>query len=338
MAIIERVWYGHGAIALAGRIALSPLELLYRGIVAARGAMFDRGVRASAQSSIPVISVGNLTVGGTGKTPIASWVASELARRGMQPAIVLRGYGDDEPAVHRLLTPGISVIASADRLAGVRRARAAGCDVGVLDDAFQHRQLRRAADVVLVSAERWRADARLLPAGPYREPPSALRRATLVVVTRKSASREAADEVVRWVHRVAPQVAVAMIHLTPDELRSWDDATRASVSGLVGERILAIAAIGDPGAFARQLQSLGATVELRAFRDHHAFTDRDAQHLAAQAARFDRVVCTLKDAVKLGPVWPRAASRLWYVSQRVRMESGAGALDRLLDGIAASVR
>jgi tetraacyldisaccharide 4'-kinase len=305
--------------------------------VAVRGAAYD--AREGAELPAPAVSVGNLTVGGTGKTPVAAWVASRLAARGARPAIVLRGYGDDEPRVHELLTPGAVVVASPDRVAGAREAVARGADVVVLDDAFQHRRARRDVDLVLVSADRWTGDTRLLPAGPFREPLAALRRASAIVVTRKAASPAAADRVAAAIGAAAPRVPVAIVALALDELRPWGgDGAGRPLATLAGRRVLAVAAVGDPGAFFAQLGAAGAAVERAAFRDHHAFSSADAAALARRAEEVETIVCTLKDAVKLGPLWPRLAPPLWYVSQRVAVERGAEPLDALLETLLAARR
>jgi tetraacyldisaccharide 4'-kinase len=207
---------------------------------------------------------------------------------------------------------------------------ARGADVAVLDDAFQHRRVRRAADIVLVSADRWSDAARLLPTGPYREPRRALRRADLVVVTRKAADAARADEVVENVTRIAPDVASAVVTLAPGELRRVDGAGSEPVSALAGARVAAIAAIGDPAAFTRQLGALGARVRAHVRPDHHRFTSDEVQRLASGLARDERPLCTLKDAVKLGPLWPREAPALWYVSQHLIVERGGEHLEELL--------
>ena len=230
---VERLWFSPALGARAARAALAPLELAYGGVVALRGRLYDAGVLPVHETRIPALGVGNLTVGGTGKTPLSAWLAGELAARGAQPAIVLRGYGDDEPLVHRILNPGITVIASADRVAGIERAAAAGCDIAVLDDAFQHRRAARTADVVLVSAERWSERRRLLPAGPWREPLSAARRAALVVVTRKSAPIEAAERIAERVESAAGGIATAIAHFALGELRALPRAVDAAPAGHV---------------------------------------------------------------------------------------------------------
>lgn len=340
-ALAERVWYGDDAIARTGRAALAPLALAFRGVVAARGALFDAGALAAHALPVPALSVGNLTVGGTGKTPVAAWLVASLLARGARPALVLRGVGDDEARVHALLNPDAPVIADPDRVRGARTARAGGADVVVLDDAFQHRRARRDADLVLVSAERFDADVRLLPAGPYREGLGALRRASAVCVTRKTADGDRVRAVLARLRAVAPALPTAAVALVPDALRPWrtDEATAAaaqSLDALRGADVLAVSGIGEPGAFEAQLAAAGLAVQGARFPDHHAYTDDDAAALAARGSRAAAVVTTLKDAVKLGPRWPRGAPPLWYVSQRVEVEQGAPVLEDLLRRVLAA--
>lgn len=325
---IERIWAADGPAAWA----LTPLSWLFGAATATRNLLFDLGLLRSRSLGLPTISVGNLSVGGTGKTPVAAWVAQRLLAAGARPAILLRGYGDDEPQVHRLLTPGIPVIADADRVRGAAAARAQGATVLVLDDAFQHRQAHRDVDLVLVAAEQ-RAARRLLPAGPLREGKGALRRASLLVVTRKSASRGDAEAcAAEWTGFAgAPESAV--LALAPRELvaASADEGREPlALSSLRGCAVLAISAIGNPEAFESQLTELGALVTAARYPDHHPFSAADLTALAAGAAPEMLVVCTLKDAVKLGNRWPRQAPPLWYLSQAVEVEYGAASLDRAL--------
>lgn len=327
---LDAIWWGDDALARAARVALLPLELAYRAGVAARGRLYDAGVLATRAPALPALSVGNLTVGGTGKTPVAAWLAARLRERGAAPAIVLRGYGADEPLVHRRLNPDIPVIAAADRLAGIARAADARADVVVLDDAFQHRRARRLVDIVLVSADRWSEHRRLLPAGPWREPLRAAQRASLVLITRKAASESAVAAARRAIECAAPRVPIGVVRLDLDELRAADESSVVPVTSLAGERVLVVAAVGDPDALAAQLRAVGARVRMPRFADHHRFTTPEAAALAETVAPGERVVCTLKDAVKLTPLWPRAAAPILYVSQRVHPEEGGDAVDAAL--------
>jgi tetraacyldisaccharide 4'-kinase len=323
---IERIWAADGPAAWA----LTPLSWLFGAATGARNLLFDLGLLRAHPLGLPAVSVGNVSVGGTGKTPVAAWVAAQLLELGAHPAILLRGYGDDEPLVHARLNPGIPVIANPDRVAGAAEAKAKGATVLVLDDAFQHRRAARDLDVVLVAAEQGEAH-RLLPAGPLREGRRALRRANLVVVTRKSASLAEAEGVAAgWTGFAgAPPTAVLALH--PGPLRPVEPSGASlPLSTLAGKRVLAISAIGAPAAFEAQLRSAGAVVESAAYADHHAFTESDVAALVRRAGVTDLTICTLKDAVKLGPRWPRQAPGVWYLSQAVEVERGGALLREAL--------
>jgi len=330
MSALERLWYGDSPGARLGRVALWPAARVYSAAVRLRGAMYDRGVLASEVAPVPVLAVGNVSVGGTGKTPVAAWAVAQLRERGAHPAVVLRGYGGDEPLVHETLNPGTPVVRDADRVRGARTAHAAGADCVVLDDAFQHRRLARTADWVLVAAERFSRTTRVLPTGPLREPLDALARADVAIVTRKIASVAEADAVAERIESVA-RIGAAIVHLAPSALVDARDGTARGLDALRDARVLAVAAVGEPEAFFAQLRTLGARrVDAVPFRDHHAFTGADVAQLVHAAATADAVVCTLKDAVKLAPQWPAGGVPLWYVSQRAEVERGAHLLDASL--------
>jgi tetraacyldisaccharide 4'-kinase len=327
------VWESTDAAASVARALLAPLRAAFSAGVAVRNAAYDRGWLRSCTLALPTIGVGNLTVGGTGKTPISAWVASRLIERGANPAIVLRGVGDDETLVHRRLNPGIPVIADSERVLGVLRARDAGANVAVLDDGFQHRRARRDADIVLVSADRF-GPVRLLPAGPWREPLSSLSRARAVVVTRKGASYAFACQALERAMQFAPRAFGAVVELAPELLVNVANGQTHPVGVIHGATVLAISAIGDPGAFEAQLKALGAHVSTAARGDHHDYSASEAASLAALVIAGAWAVCTLKDAVKLAQIWPREAPPLWYLSQRVNVESGADDLSGLVASFA----
>lgn len=334
--IAERVWHGKSSTARVARAILSPFGALFGAVVTVRNAAYDLGWFPSFDLELPTLSVGNLTAGGTGKTPISSWCAAQMLDRHLRPAIVLRGYGDDEPQVHEQLCPGAVVVADADRVRGVRVARAAGAMVAILDDGFQHRRARRQLDIVLLAAEA-HLNERFLPAGPRRESFASLARASLVIVTRKSASSEAAD-LVRASAARQTTAPVVIAHLAPSELVDTTAGTKRSLASIRGERVTAIAGIANPHAFAAQLRDAGAIVATEFRRDHHAFSEREALALHALVGAAGLAVCTLKDAVKLARYWPRQDPSLWYVSQRVTIEQGASHVQRILDRFASEAR
>lgn len=310
------------------RAALWPLSKAYDVAMAARTRLYDAGLLHAALPALPTISIGNLTVGGTGKTPFAAHVAAQLSRSA-RPAIALRGYGEDEVHVHRRLNAGIPVVVNSDRSAAIREAKAQGADVVVLDDAFQHRRIARNADIVLLSAEQLSRPRRMLPAGPWREPLAAARRADLVVVTRKSRSLADARGSAETLAVEVPGVPVVIVHLAPGELISATGDERLPLEELHGKRVVAIAAIGEPELFRQQLEALGAQVHLEAYRDHHEYTAEDIADAVRQVPAGGLAVCTLKDAVKLAPRWP-GPSRLWYLSQQLVVDQGVEDLHRLL--------
>ena len=333
MRAADWVWFGKGAGPGVARLLLRPASLLYLAGIRARGMMYDRGLLHAEPAVLPALSIGNLTVGGTGKTPVAAWAAGMLAARGARPAIVLRGYGDDEPLVHARLNGAVPVIVAPARAEGIREARTRGCDVVVLDDAFQHRQVSRSVDWVLLSADRWSGHSTLLPAGPWREPLSSLRRATAAVVTRKAASRAQADDVRQRIVAVAPGIPSAVILLELDVLRAAAGPETLPLESISGAAVMLIAGIGDPAALREQLRQRGAVVREKVFADHHAFTQSEITDVARSVRTGEIVVCTLKDAVKIAPLWPRAAPTLWYVSQRVNVEEGVDVLEGSLDAL-----
>lgn len=329
---IPRWWRGErGAAGRVLHAALAPAEAGFSAAARIRNTAYDAGLLRSAEAPIAVISVGNIGVGGAGKTPVAAWLARRLADSGRRPALVLRGYGADEVAVHRELNPAVPVYAAPKRIDGVRAAFGDRRDVAVLDDAFQHRALARDADIVLVSAESWGTQRHLLPRGPWREPPAALARADLVIVTRKSASREAAAAVAAECRADAPAVPVAIVHLAPAGLSAGADE-RVGEEWLHDRAVLAVASLADPQPFVRQLQELGARVELADYPDHHPFTAADVGAIARRASGRP-MVCTRKEAVKLRPLlalYEGAAPSLVVLEQGVVVESGGEAIDRIL--------
>ena len=327
-AWVARWWAGEGGVS--GRAldaALAPAELAFRAGVAARNLAYDRGWVPVERAPVPVVSVGNVGVGGAGKTPVSAWLASRLLDRGMRPAVALRGYGEDEVRVHRELNPQVPVFAAARRIEAARAAAAAGRDAVVLDDGFQHRALARELDVVLVSVEAWSGRRRLLPRGPWREDASALRRAGVIVATRKSAGEEEGGAVARELRALAPEIPVAECWIAPAGLVALHGGGPPDPPS-TGDEVLAVAALADPRPFAANLRESGLRVELAAFPDHHPFTRTDVDHLLERAGSRPMVM-THKDAVKLRGLLPPTAPA-WVLRQSVRFTAGEDDLDRAL--------
>jgi tetraacyldisaccharide 4'-kinase len=241
-----------------------------------------------------VICVGTLTVGGTGKTPLARWVVSVLRDAGRHPALVARGYARDELLLHRRWHPEVPVHADPDRVRAAQAAADAGADAIVLDDGFQHRRLARDLDLVVVSADR-RFPGAMLPRGPQREPASALGRAGFVVITRRRARADEAARTAERVRRVAPDARLAQVRLAPVGWSTLDGNPAGPPPG----DVLAVAGIADPAAFAAMVSDrTGGRADLLAFGDHHEYTARDLERIG-RAAAGRPIATTEKDAVKL---------------------------------------
>jgi tetraacyldisaccharide 4'-kinase len=329
------VWWSGSAPARATRGVLLPFALLYRSVMSARAAAYARGWLRQRPLPLPAVAIGNLAVGGAGKTPFAAWTAAFFARRGVKPGILLRGYRGDEQAVHQRLVPDAVVVPDADRLAGAEKARAQGARVLVLDDAYQRLDVARDVNVALVSTESVppRAVAWPLPAGPWREDWSALGRANVIVVTRR---RAAIAESHRLVTRIAtrwPGAVVASVHLALDGLVGLKSGRRLELSALAKKRVIVAAGIADPVSFAAQVRAFGATVQLMAYQDHHHYSPGDVARLAQAAKEADNVVVTEKDAVKLRSRWPADAPEPLVAELALRWELNGDAVERVLEGV-----
>jgi tetraacyldisaccharide 4'-kinase len=326
--LARRLWadqLGHAGTVL--RLVLAPAEAAYRGAVRARGLGYDRGILAVRRVAVPVISVGNIAVGGTGKTPFTHWLARHLQARGRVPAILHGGYAADEPMLHRKWSPCIPVVVGRDRVAGATRAVAEGADVIVLDDGFQHRRLHRDLDVVLLAAERWAPKLRVLPRGPWREPVSALHRADLVIVTRKTASLRSRDLMLRDLDALG--VRTAAVHLRPSGWQAAGSLAGESVAlSASAEAALLVCGVAEPALVASSARAAGANVAaVLAFGDHHDYSEADARHIVKVAAG-RCIITTEKDWVKLES--RLAGMRVWLLTQEVVLEHGVDSVEALL--------
>ncbi len=334
--VTDWLWTGQDTGARLARLSLAPAAWSYQAVSAVRTSAYRAGLLSSTSLCLPSVCIGNLSVGGTGKTPLASWAARFLASGGVKPAILLRGYGDDEGVLHRDAVPEAVVIEDADRVRGALTARRAGAQVAVLDDGYQRLDVRRDVDIALVSAESVSASRLRLPAGPWREGWRSLDRATLVVVTRKRATLEEAEQVARHILPAHSSASIAELYLAGFHgLRS---GRRVLPPALAGSRILVAAGIGDPASLGEQVAALGAEVEVLAFPDHHPYRASDVADVLSRAGRHARVVITAKDAVKLGPLWPAETPEPWVAGLAVRWDRGREEVESALTNLTLSIR
>ncbi len=333
----RRIWNGGGVYSLISA-GLAPAEWAFRLGTALRGLGYDRGWLRSSRASIATIVVGNLTVGGTGKTPLTAWIARRLERSGERPAVVMRGYGGDEVIVHGILNPSVPVYVSADRRAALRQAEREGARVAVLDDAFQHRALRPDASVVLLAADGWPARRRLLPRGPWREPLAAIQRATMAVVARKAVDASMAERIAERLRHSYRELPVGRVHFRLTESLTYSGlrAGRCERQSLAAARFgLALAGVAQPDSFWRQLDQAGVSVTRRlTFSDHHRYGPMDVRRIRREAGG-EAVLMTLKDAVKLGPVLGGDFD-IHVALQEVVWEAGGDRIEELLSQVMAN--
>jgi tetraacyldisaccharide 4'-kinase len=304
----------------------------------------ERGVLPVRRLPLRVISVGNLLVGGTGKTPFAAWLASGLSRRGHKVALASRGYGrrgrepvcvvsdgrfvradaeraGDEPLWLAAHAPGVPVLVGRDRgVVGLRALSGFGADVLVLDDGFQHQRLARDLDFVCFDGAFGLGNGWLLPRGPLREPLGALRRAdALAVVDGPLPAEDSAR-----IEAVAPQAVKLALRRRPASLRPLAGGGGGAPAALDGAQVGLITGVARPAAVRRSLERLGARVVAeRLFPDHHRYRKADLAGLAAQAPLW---VTTEKDALKLVPAWAAGAD-VRVLAQALEVEAGEALLD-----------
>ncbi len=334
--IIRWLWTSKRIDAKAARLALLPASWLWYLAMSLRTHAFRRGWLPARSLPLPSVAVGNLTVGGSGKTPIAVWIAQYYVAQGLTPGVLLRGYGGDETLVHQHSVPAARVVANPDRVSGAELALADGADVVVLDDAYQRLDVRRDLNILVVSAETTRAVRWPLPAGPWRESLKALDRADAVIVTRKRASVEAA-------RRLAEELQakftgpIAIVHLGLRLFEGLVSRQRHPASMLAGKRVVAASGIADPEAFVAQVKATGAAVQVATWKDHHDYREEDVAWLAHAARRADHVVITEKDAVKLRDRWPASAPEPLVAMLDMEWEAGKDLMTQALDALVASL-
>lgn len=316
----ERIIRGVAALA----------SLVYGGLVRARNAGYNMGLRGARRLPCRVVCVGNVTAGGTGKTPTVAALATAAAAAGLRVCVLLRGYhregggvrvvsdgravqcdwreAGDEAVLLAERLPGVPVVVGGDRVEtgklAVTRFRP---DLILLDDGFQHRRLYRDADLVLLDATDPFGGGRLLPWGRLREPITGLRRAHACLVTRVDQGGNL-ETLCRQVARAAPGRPIGRAIFRPLWLRDLAAGRERPVKDLCGKRVLAVSGIANPHSFLRTVQDLGVVVvgEL-AFRDHHAFDAEDRRRMAETARQqgAEWIVTTEKDAVRLRTDLPK---------------------------------
>jgi len=320
-----------GIVAALLRGILGIAEVPYTWAVRWRNARYDRDANRIHRVEVPVISVGNLTLGGTGKTPMVEWIVQQLLQQQKKVGIVSRGYGargraNDEALELAWKLPGVPHVQDPDRLAAARRAiDQFGCEMLVLDDAFQHRRIARDLDIVLLDALEPLGFEHVFPRGALREPVEGLARAHVIALSRADLMlpEERASLRARVAKLSPAAVWIEIVH-APVELAAygeaagdcpdscWGPAQRGGKNGTVpfrqplqnlrGRRVLAFCGLGNPAGFRHTLATCGyEVVDFREFPDHHQYgqTDLDSIATAVRQLNVEALVCTQKDLVKI---------------------------------------
>lgn len=318
-AAATRRWYGHRPAGY-----LRPLAFLYGLIVAARRAAYRSGLLRSHRLGVPVIVVGNLTVGGTGKTPVVAWLARQLRAAGHRPGIVSRGYGGragrgpqlvsttdaaelvgDEPLL-LAREAGVPVCVGSDRVAAARRLLAEGVDLIIADDGLQHLRLARDLEIVVLDGGRRLGNGALLPAGPLREPARRLAEVDFVLVNGEGAGP-----------------GETAFRLEAGDALRLDGGESRPVKAFAGQRVRVVAGIGNPGRFLRDLAARGIDAEPVPVADHGR-----VDLAALLAADPGPILMTSKDAVKY-PSFPSANAWVVPVETSLPQSFASAVLARL---------
>lgn len=335
-----------GLLPAIARCGLTLLTPFYGTATLARNFLYDVSLLRRHTVNVPVISVGNITTGGTGKTPTVAWLVQRLQQRGRHPAIVSRGYhsldgeGNDEQRVLAQQCPGTPHVQDRDRVRAAQRcAHAMDCDVILLDDGFQHRRLARDLDVVLIDALNPWGYGHLLPRGLLRESLSGLGRADLLLLTRTDLCEE---EQLAAIERTASRYTAAPIVRTAFKPHGWQTirGEQVPLETPPGTRLAAFCGIGNPAGFQRTLASIGieiSTDALRVFPDHHHYSDDDVAQLQNWARQngWDALLTTQKDLVKLpSSGWEKCEPLAMTIG--LDITSGGEQIDSILTGLGKS--
>jgi tetraacyldisaccharide 4'-kinase len=322
-----------GVTATLLRGGLRALSLGYTLAATVRNRFYDWGVKTSHQAGLPVVSVGNITTGGTGKTPMVAFLANWFKSQGLKPVILSRGYravdggANDEKLVLDLLCPGVPHLQNPDRVTSATIAvKEHQAQVLVLDDGFQHRRLARDLNLLLIDATNPWGYGAVLPRGLLREPLSGIRRADFAILTRADQVTEAErDQIRETVRRYHPQIEMAEAAFVPTRLVRAD-GTLARLEEYQGQPIAAFCGIGNPWGFRQTLEGCRLPVGescFCTFPDHHHYGESDMEWLGEWANKQNALalITTQKDLVKI-PRTELNGVPLWAVEIGIRWQSG----------------
>ena len=322
--------------ACLARAALSGLSWFYQCGAGLQRMAYDVGWKHPRQASVPVISVGNITTGGTGKTPFVAYLTHLIGERGVRVGLLSRGYrarsecGNDEKLVLDQLCPNVPHLQNKDRVSAAQVAvETYGCELLILDDGFQHRRLARDLDIVLIDAMNPWGFGNLLPRGLLREPIHSLSRADLVVITRVDQCSDAEVQAIRnQVARYVPPDRCLYAVYRPKRLINSRGET-APIDSLSDQKVLAFCGIGNPDSFRKSLADVGMlAAAFQTFPDHHDYSAKELSALPKQAQKHQAsaIVTTQKDLVKIDKA-NLEAYPLWAMEIATEVLSGQESLE-----------
>lgn len=323
-----------GGMASLFRCGLRLLEVPYCCVVSFRNRLYDYRLLPVHRSSLPLISVGNLTLGGTGKSPMVAWLCRFFLEQHLRPGLISRGYGkssdegNDEfmEMSHRF--PTVPHVQHRNRAEAMEKLlQTEQVDLVILDDAFQHRQVARSVDMVLLDATEPFGFGHVFPRGTLRESLAGLRRADVVLLTRSDLIHEVERQKIRQqVFAINPNIVWGETIHVPTSLVSLQSFGNEPIESIAGQSALAFCGIGNPMAFQKTLEQCGVRVaKLIPFPDHYHYTTRDADEIlrTAKALGTDLILCTMKDLVK----WNRQSGFPFRaVSIEIRFTHGESAV------------
>ncbi|WP_290699340.1 tetraacyldisaccharide 4'-kinase [Amphritea sp.] len=334
---LEQAWYrGSRWLKL-----LRPLESLFCILARRRRQEYQQGKRPSWTAPVPVVVVGNISVGGTGKSPLVIWLVEQLRQQGYKPGVISRGYRATPPTTPYFVTAasssaeagdeplmivrrtGVPLVISADRVAAAKLLlEQTSCDLIISDDGMQHYALNRSIEIAVIDGARGFGNGRCLPEGPLREPVERLEEVDLIVVNGGSPGNLLKNSLL---HKAFPMM------LQPGDLvRLTDDQRVAVDQWSLSRQVNAVAAIGNPKRFTETLSALGFTSKLYSFPDHHTYTERDFSFHQERP-----LIMTEKDAVKCDHI---ALTDAWYLQVNADLDNDfITQLGSLLDGLPSAM-
>jgi len=321
--------------------------------------LYRRQILPSMRLPAKVISVGNITAGGTGKTPVVATLARLLVKKGCRVGILSRGYGrrgkealvvsdgmnileaprksGDEPTLLARWLDGVPVVVGKDRAkAGQMAIDSFGCDVLILDDAFQHHRLKRDLDLVIIDSTNPWGNGRLIPAGPLREPLSRLSRADAILFSRVDQGKHLPSAMTR-VRRWSEAPTLMAIHRSVEWV-SMSDGRKQQKNEFRGKSVLAFAGIGNPTSFRNTLKALGVDIrEFVTFRDHHWYTDEDLSDIFSRVERLqtEAVVTTEKDSIRV-PIQKTWKIPMYFLRIECELKENGDTLESILKPVLRS--